>query len=160
MNDTYTSWCKDICDAPFGDNSTCCAGAPGGNPCHNDAVCEDEYLGYTCSCVSGFSGTLCDECGYGKGYNQTSGACEFCPHGYVNAQISHRAPCAPLGCPPGEGHTSDIAGDLPSWNNTKTTNSDCQACPQGTVSQDNDGQCVTCTEGLHPNEQQTACLDV
>ena len=71
-------------------------------------------------------------------------------------------------CDLGEGFFSDLPGLAANgWSGTETTNSDCQACPDGTYSPANDGQCMekgcTCSDGTAatgsdcPNDGDVKC---
>ena len=71
-------------------------------------------------------------------------------------------------CDLGEGFFSDLPGLAANgWSGTQTTNSDCQACPDGTYSPANDGRCAekgcTCSDGTAatgldcPNDGDAKC---
>jgi hypothetical protein len=107
-----------------------------------------------CTCVHQFSGTHCNECAPGLGYNFSKGyhECEPCPHGEVNNQTSHRAACADHACNDGYGYTSDIVTPDFSYDwdaaNNSLNSGNCRRCPPDTKSPDKDGQCVFCTPGM------------
>jgi len=119
--------------------------------------------GCHCDCGnSGFTGTHCDVCGYGKGYNITMNMCENCTFGYVNTQNSHTAACALLGCDENYGYTSDIPWVSDSvWDsdNNNTNSGNCRECPKDTESPVGDGQCVISICGENQNVTSGICVD-
>lgn len=147
--------------------------------CNNNGTIGGFVGSCNCTCINQFSGTNCDECAPGLGYNVSvdgSHMCEHCPVGLVNNQTSHRAACAPLACDYGFGYTSDIATlDFAfAWDadNTSLNSGNCKRCPPDTESPHGDGQCVLCTtagmEGLDclvdtdecaPNNGSAICLN-
>ena len=119
--------------------------------------------GCHCDCGnSGFTGTHCDVCGYGKGYNITMNRCEDCTFGYVNMQVSHTAACALLGCDEDYGYTSDIGWVSDSvWDsdNNNTNSGNCEGCPIGSNSPAGDGQCVVTTCRENQDVTSGICVD-
>jgi len=147
------SGCKECADGSFvNQENTTCTPCPLNTAMHDwGSGCPSWSTNDGCHCDcgnSGFGGTHCDVCGYGKGYNITMNRCEDCTFGYVNMQDSHTAACALLGCDEDYGYTSDIDWDPV---NAGTNSSNCQECPIGSNSPAGDGQCVvtTCLENFY-----------
>ena len=104
-------------------------------------TCEDGINSYTCNCGdTGFTGTICDKCAKGSGYNTVSEKCEACGLRYVNNVTHHEAHCNLLNCEEGYGHTLDTD----QWDNTDSSpdSGNCIECTGNTVSPGGHGPCV------------------
>lgn len=160
--------CKDCASDSFvnEENTTCTKCPYNKSPNGWDVGCPAWSTNDGCHCDcgdSGFTGEHCDVCGYGKGFNASK--CENCTEGRVNVENTHTAECAALGCDEGYGHTSDVTDR--DWTNkvwdpddTSTISGNCQLCPPGTYSPDDDGQCsaVICGENEYvSNHVCTPC---
>tara|TARA_B110000858_G_scaffold193363_1_gene245723 strand:- start:2628 stop:6791 length:4164 start_codon:yes stop_codon:yes gene_type:complete len=85
----------------------------------------------------------------------------------VNTQNTYTAECAALRCDVDFGHTSDVTDrdwTIQAWvaGNNSANSANCQACPPGTSSPANDGQCsaVKCGENEYvSNHVCTNCTD-
>ena len=148
------------CTDLVADYSCACAAGYNGNdcetninecasaPCKNGGTCADGINSYTCNCGdTGFTGTICDKCAKGSGYNAVSGKCEACGLRYVNNVTDHEAHCNLLNCEEGYGHTLDAD----QWDNTDSSpdSGNCIECTGNTVSPGWHGPCVEviCDQG-------------
>ena len=114
-------------------------------PCFFDAICKDSSTDvlilpgeFECVCVEsfGYSGTLCNECGPGKGRDD-DGSCKECEQPQINNVPTKTAPCADQECPTGFGVTS---------NNWVTIGDNCEECPFGEGSMAGSGVCSDTNE--------------
>ncbi|KAJ7386814.1 hypothetical protein OS493_006844 [Desmophyllum pertusum] len=112
-----------LCLRLFGDNFLCWCDIKEceSSPCKNGGTCENQPGGYSCSCVNGYTGKVCeqdiDECANdpclngGKCHNEAGGYVCECPAGYEGSNCENRTdeckdnPCKNGGtcfnCPPG-----------------------------------------------------------
>jgi surface protein len=140
------------CDYGFYKNGTTCQNiddcAP--NPCGNEGECIDGIEEYTCNCIKGFTGVNCEECGIGKGKNE-SGYCVDCTRPTYNSETTHNASCANQSCPSGQGVTSDSSV----WN---ASGANCVDCTFGYDSPKGVGQCADIDEcAQNPCKNNATC---
>jgi len=121
------------------------------NPCRNEGGCINRLNSYACICVKGFTGVNCEECGIGKGKNE-SGYCVECTYPTYNTESTHNASCANQTCPAGQGVTSDKP-----WN---SSGANCEGCSSGYDSPKGVGQCANIDECVsNPCKNNGNCTD-
>jgi len=96
---------------------------------------------YRCDCTtgSGFSGTDCNECAAGMGYDSGEAKCVACAHPQFNDETTHNAPCVDQSCPVGSGVVTDSAGN---WDTSGAVGVNCEVCGNGYISGVGSGVCT------------------
>jgi hypothetical protein len=127
-----------------------CATNSGSGSCMHGA-CYDSWtdggsavaLGaYRCDCTtgSGFSGTDCNECAAGMGYDSGEAKCVACSHPQFNDETTHNAPCVDQSCPVGSGVVTDCASG--NWDTSGDLGVNCEVCGNGYISGVGSGVCT------------------
>ena len=151
--------CQGVCEAGI---CKCSGGMVGINcetnwdDCLSDPCvygeCLDMLNDYHCSCERGFSGTNCDQCAPGYGYDRFK--CEQCETGKWNNQITFDEPCVALSCPVGQeiSHNSE-------WSVFGAT---CIDCIDGMESPNGEGVCSDINECMRDNpcSNGAVCLNM